>query len=151
MRLYKHWLRYDTIRTDEVKKTLSEGTGFKILKFYPHPSKFGDMIIEIESNQNYRDLDLDTNGGGSYLYTYKQKPNGLSKGLSIEQFESVYGAIPKVDTFYEAYLKNNVSLEGIDEYIGQWHDGSSQLSIYEFLGLSQEQYGMWVETCELSR
>jgi hypothetical protein len=149
MRKYKHWLRYDTIRTEQVKKTLSKGTGFDIIRFYPHPSKFGTMVIELESNQNYQDLDLDVNGGGSYLYTYKQKPNNLGKGISIQQFESVYGEIPKVDTFYEAYNNNKVSLEDIDNYIEQWHEGSSKLPIYEYLGLSQDQYRLWVETSNL--
>jgi len=146
MKKYKHWLRYDTIRTEKVKKTLSQGTGFDIIRFYPHPSKFGTMVIEIESKDNYKDIDLDFNSGGSYLYTYKQKPNGLGKGLSIEQFESVYGAIPKVDTFYQAYLNNSVLLEDIDDYIERWHEGSSKLEIYEYLGLDQNQYGSWVET-----
>ena len=93
MRKYKHWLRYDTIETDHVKKTLSQGTDFTILRFYPHPSKFCTMIIEIESNNNYQDLDLCVNSGSSYLYTYKQKPSDLGKGLSVEKFEAVYGKL----------------------------------------------------------
>lgn len=93
MRKYKHWLYYDTFRTDHVKKTLSKGTGFNILKFYPHPTKFCTMIIEIESELNYQYLDLDVNSGSSYIYRYKQKPNELGKGLTIKQFESVYGKL----------------------------------------------------------
>jgi len=97
VRKCKHWVHYDTIRTEKVKKTLSEGTGYNILRFYPHPRKFGTMIIEIESPDNYNDLDLCVNSGSSYLYAYKQKPSGLGKGLSIEQFESVYGCLAKED------------------------------------------------------
>lgn len=93
MRKYKHWLHYDTIRTEKVKKTLSEGTNYDIIRFYPHPHKFGIMIIEIESTDNYNDLDLCINSGSSYLYTYKQKPKELGKGLTITQFESVYGKL----------------------------------------------------------
>ena len=93
MKRFKHWLYYDTIYTDEIKKTLSEGSDFKIVKFYPHPRKFGIMVIDVESNNGYRDLDLEVNSGSSLLYRYKQKPNDLGNGLSLEQFESVYGKL----------------------------------------------------------
>jgi hypothetical protein len=93
MRTYKHWLHFDTIRTEHVKKSFSEGSNFQIRRFYPHPAKFGTMIVEVESPDCYNDLDLCVNSGSSYLKRFTHKPVGLGKGISIEQFESVYGTL----------------------------------------------------------
>lgn len=53
------------------------------------------------------------------------------------------------ETFYELYSQGKITEENIGDYIEQWHTGDSELTIYEFLGLTQDQYRYWVETGEL--
>lgn len=50
------------------------------------------------------------------------------------------------DKFYQLYLADKVILDDIDDYIEQWHTGGSKEEIYEFLGMSQDVYRLWVET-----
>jgi len=50
------------------------------------------------------------------------------------------------EKFYQLYLRERVILDDIDDYIEQWHTGDSKDEIYEFLGMSQEVYRLWVET-----
>ncbi|MFI5159208.1 MAG: hypothetical protein ACHQF4_10110 [Sphingobacteriales bacterium] len=33
----------------------------------------------------------------------------------------------------------------IDDYIDQWHDGDSNISLHEFLGMSKKEYVLFVE------
>lgn len=33
----------------------------------------------------------------------------------------------------------------IDDYIEEWHESDSKLEIYQFLGMTQEEYRIWVE------
>ena len=50
------------------------------------------------------------------------------------------------DKFYQLYLANKLTLDDIDYYIKHWHTGDSKEEIYEFLGMSQDIYGLWVDT-----
>jgi len=50
------------------------------------------------------------------------------------------------ENFYQLYLRERVLLNDIDDYIDQWHNSDSTEEIYEFLGMSQEIYGLRVET-----
>ena len=50
------------------------------------------------------------------------------------------------DSFYQKYLRNEVSFESINDYFELWHISDSDLSVYEFLGLTKEQYFKLVET-----
>lgn len=36
-------------------------------------------------------------------------------------------------------------IDEIDDYIEQWHSSDSELSIFEYLGMSEEEYFLWVE------
>jgi len=51
------------------------------------------------------------------------------------------------EKFYQLYLANKLTLDDIDDYIEQWHTGDSKEEIYEFLGMSQDVYGSWVDSC----
>jgi len=57
----------------------------------------------------------------------------------------------KPEKFYQLYLANKLTLDDIDDYIEQWHTGDSKEEIYEFLGMSQDIYGLWVDSCHLQR
>jgi hypothetical protein len=46
--------------------------------------------------------------------------------------------------FIELYLKGKVLPEKIDDYVDQWHANPGGQEIYEFLGMSREEYGLWL-------
>jgi hypothetical protein len=50
----------------------------------------------------------------------------------------------KRPTFIEFYLKGTVSAEDIDDYVDSWHATAEAGEIYEFLGLSEEEYALWL-------
>ncbi|MCP4339531.1 MAG: hypothetical protein GY799_11735 [Desulfobulbaceae bacterium] len=51
-------------------------------------------------------------------------------------------------TFIDLCLEGLVLLEQIDDFIDQWHDGNSQKSLYEYLGLTRDEYAIFVEDPE---
>jgi len=53
--------------------------------------------------------------------------------------------------FYQLYLANKLTLNDIDDYFVQWHNSDSEETIYEFLGMTEDVYRLWVDTCQLQR
>ncbi|MDI6791768.1 MAG: hypothetical protein QME81_02710 [bacterium] len=51
----------------------------------------------------------------------------------------------KNKTFVDLCLEGRVMLEQIDDFIDQWHDGDSEESLYEYLGLTRNEYAIFVE------
>src|SRR5690242_12545252 len=47
-------------------------------------------------------------------------------------------------TFLDRYLKGKVLSEEIDDYIDSWHADPQSKEIYEFLGMSQKEYSLWL-------
>ena len=47
-------------------------------------------------------------------------------------------------TFVDSVLAGDRTLDAIDDFIDQWHDGDSDLEIWQFLGMTREEYGSWV-------
>lgn len=47
--------------------------------------------------------------------------------------------------FIDDVITGEALIEEIDNYIDMWHDGDSELEIYEFLGMTQREYRLWVE------
>jgi hypothetical protein len=59
-------------------------------------------------------------------------------------------------TFIQLVLSGRALLTDIDEYVDKWHklpssDPRAELEIYEFLGMSWEDYRLWVEQPEALR
>ena len=52
-------------------------------------------------------------------------------------------------TFLERYLNGEVPAEDIDDYVDQWHAKSGKPQIYEFLGLSRDEYALWLRHPDL--
>ncbi|KGK89374.1 hypothetical protein DP73_09970 [Desulfosporosinus sp. HMP52] len=48
-------------------------------------------------------------------------------------------------SFIQDCINADALLEEIDDYIDFWHDNDIEATIYEFLGMSQKEYRMWVE------
>ncbi len=41
-----------------------------------------------------------------------------------------------------------VSGSVFDDKIDEWHNSDTQLSLYEYMGLTEEQYKIWLKTSE---
>ena len=48
-------------------------------------------------------------------------------------------------SFVEALRRGLADYDDVDDYIDQWHDGRYDCPIYEFLGMTREQYFAWGE------
>jgi hypothetical protein len=51
--------------------------------------------------------------------------------------------------FLDAVLSGNAFLEEIDDFVDAWHNSDSDLEIYDYLGLSFDEYSIWVEQPQL--
>jgi len=54
-----------------------------------------------------------------------------------------------MSNFVQDYLAGNASLEDIDDYISAWHDGDSKKELHEFLGLSFDEFALFVQNQDL--
>jgi hypothetical protein len=54
-------------------------------------------------------------------------------------------------TFLSKCLDGEACVSEIDDYIDAWHDGEGTRSLPEFLGLTDEEYAIWVEQPEALR
>jgi len=46
--------------------------------------------------------------------------------------------------FYRLFQNGKISANKINDYINEWHEGTSEETLYEYLGLTREQYVEWV-------
>jgi hypothetical protein len=51
-------------------------------------------------------------------------------------------------TFIDACLLGEVDLDGIDDFVQQWHESDSKRSLAEHLGMTDEEYAAWVENAD---
>lgn len=52
-------------------------------------------------------------------------------------------------TFVEKCMRGEVLPEEIDGFIDKWHDGGSGEELHEFLGMSWEEYSLWVADADV--
>ncbi len=50
--------------------------------------------------------------------------------------------------FVDACLAGDCLADEIDDFVDLWHEGESQEPLSEFLGLTPEEYALWVEKPE---
>lgn len=48
-------------------------------------------------------------------------------------------------TFLELCVEGKESPSNIGNYVNKWHNGTDPREIYEFLGMTWEEYGLWVK------
>jgi hypothetical protein len=48
-------------------------------------------------------------------------------------------------TFLDLVLAGDARQDDIDDFVDQWHDGDASCSLAEFLGMSDDEYALWVE------
>jgi hypothetical protein len=51
----------------------------------------------------------------------------------------------KTKTFIEQCLAGEAKADEIDNAIDHWHDGDSPLELYEFLGMTLDEYAKWIK------
>lgn len=51
--------------------------------------------------------------------------------------------------FIDACINGDALYDEIDDYIDEWHDGDYDEKIYEFLGMTQTEYRLWVENSNI--
>jgi hypothetical protein len=42
-------------------------------------------------------------------------------------------------------LEGDALLDEIDDFVDLWHDGNQQVSLNEFLGMSVQEYSLWLQ------
>lgn len=52
---------------------------------------------------------------------------------------------PTIDSFMAKARDGRAKLEDIEDYIELWHNSNSMLGLPAFLGMTYEEYKMWVE------
>ena len=53
------------------------------------------------------------------------------------------------NNFISLCANGQLSLDKIDDYIDQWHDSSSELELYDYLGMTQKEYRLWVHVPDI--
>jgi hypothetical protein len=46
--------------------------------------------------------------------------------------------------FIERCLSGSALMEEIDDFVDQWHEGSENESLRDFLGMSEPEYSLWI-------
>lgn len=89
----------------------------------------------------------------------------LSKGIALSSFELqvletkiknslfpfysgyYHHDMPNENTFMYQYLTGSMPIETIDDFIDEWHKGNPDgQKLHEFLGMTEEQYSIWIKT-----
>ncbi|MBI2767405.1 MAG: hypothetical protein HYX53_16040 [Chloroflexi bacterium] len=52
------------------------------------------------------------------------------------------------NTFVEDWLAGVCGLDAIDDYIDRWHEGGTGVPLWQFLGMTRDEYGLWVEDAD---
>lgn len=53
--------------------------------------------------------------------------------------------------FFERFLKNQVKVEDIHKYIDEWHDANTNEKVYEYLGMTEDQYEIFIRYPEKAK
>ena len=51
--------------------------------------------------------------------------------------------------FIDRCVKGTALLDDIDQYVAAWHSSDLEVSIHEFLGMTQEEYFRWIEDASI--
>lgn len=52
---------------------------------------------------------------------------------------------PSRGTFVDLCLKGEAIAEDIDDFVDAWHEGGTGMPLSTFLGMTREEYALWVE------
>jgi hypothetical protein len=51
--------------------------------------------------------------------------------------------------FFKQYLNGQALPEDIDDYVDRWHSNPGSQQIYEFLGMSEDEYSLWLRDLDM--
>src|SRR4051794_22038204 len=54
-------------------------------------------------------------------------------------------------TFIDLCLAGEAFLDEIDDYVDEWHESETTQKIWRFLGMTRDEYALWVERPESLR
>ncbi|MDF3821617.1 hypothetical protein P3G55_17055 [Leptospira sp. 96542] len=54
-------------------------------------------------------------------------------------------ALSNSKSFIDLCLAGERFIDEIDDFVDEWHDSDSTLSLSEFLGMTKDEYALWVE------
>jgi hypothetical protein len=49
-----------------------------------------------------------------------------------------------MSNFIEKCVTGYATLEEIDDYIDEWHEGKGERPLYQYLGMKRSEYSLWV-------
>lgn len=52
-------------------------------------------------------------------------------------------------SFYEKYIKGEIPLDEIDDYVEKWHKGTSEIGLVDYLGMPESLYEKWMQTAKI--
>ncbi|MGI4763745.1 MAG: hypothetical protein ACRYGP_01560 [Janthinobacterium lividum] len=47
--------------------------------------------------------------------------------------------------FVDQAMAGLVAINDIDDFVDRWHDGEETVAIFDFLGMTEEEYGLWMQ------
>lgn len=50
-----------------------------------------------------------------------------------------------MSNFIEDCINAEAILDEIDDYVEEWHNSNTNIPVYEFLGMTEDEYFLWVE------
>ena len=50
--------------------------------------------------------------------------------------------------FITSCIQGFCLIEDIDDFVDNWHDSDSELQLYEYLGMTHDEYKLWLEKPE---
>jgi hypothetical protein len=51
-------------------------------------------------------------------------------------------------SFVDACLAGDCDAEAIHDFIDQWHEGGTGVPLWQFLGMTRDEYGLWMEDAD---
>ncbi len=51
----------------------------------------------------------------------------------------------RFEPFIDVVLHGDALWTEIDDWVDQWHDTDTGMELHEFLGMTSDEYGLWVE------
>lgn len=54
-----------------------------------------------------------------------------------------------IASFIDQCLAGGANEDAIDDFVDRWHEGGSGVPLWRFLGMTREEYGLWVENGDL--
>src|SRR5437868_12859853 len=54
-----------------------------------------------------------------------------------------------MSSFIEQCLSREAEFDDIDDFIDRWHQDPQGKPLYEFLGMTRQEYALWVDECSV--